>query len=127
MKLPTSYNTSIAVEITKELYIPKGGHVFSFRVKLKRLSLPHIGFGPLESDERKVSQHFVCLDAGEVLFNKLVALRLLPLSDVDRFLDMLAVDAIKPKLVSIVVHVDAIILAFPHVVACLFVACLVCR
>jgi hypothetical protein len=101
----------------------QGGHVFSFRVELERLSLPHIGFGPLESDAGQVSQHFVCLDARDVFFYELVTLALFPFANVRRFLDVLAIDSVESKLVSVIVHIDAVIFAFPHV-CCLRVLCL---
>jgi hypothetical protein len=85
--------------------------------------LPHIGFGPLESDAGQVSQHFVCLDAREVFFDELMTFAFFPFANVCRFLDVLTIYPVEPKLVGVVVYVDAVIFAFPHV-CCLRVLCL---
>ena len=54
-----------------------------------------------------------------MFLDEFVALGLLPLSDVCGLLDVLAVDPIEPQLVSVIVYVDAVVFAFPHV--CCFV------
>jgi hypothetical protein len=72
----------------------EGDHVFSLSVELEYLPLPHVGLSPFKGDAGKVSQHFVGLDAREMLFYELVAFALLPFADVRRFLYVLTVDSV---------------------------------
>ncbi len=105
----------------------QGGNVLALCVQLECLPLSDIIFGPFKGDAGKVGQHLVRFDAWEVLLDELVTFRLFPLADISRFLNVLAVDALKPKLVRIVVYIYTVVFAFPHVccfdsfdVLCLF-------
>ncbi len=104
----------------------RGGNVLAFCVQLERLPLSDIIFRPFKGDAGNVRQHLVRFDARKVLLDELVTLGFFPLANVRRFLDVLAVDATEPKLVSVIVYVYAVIFAFPHVcclIPLMFYAC----
>jgi hypothetical protein len=45
------------------------GHVLALSVELESLPLSNIVFRPFKGDAGKICQHFICLDAREMLFN----------------------------------------------------------